>query len=61
MLIGLMMILDEFEDGLSGTPLRAIRAHTPKNLVNAISPLRINVTIAIYRMLIGLSRPQISS
>ena len=58
MLIGLMMILDEFEDGLSGTPLRAIRAHTPKNLVNAISPY---VTIAIYRMLIGLSRPQISS
>jgi len=55
------MILDEFEDGLSGTPLRAIRAHTPKNLVNTISPLRINVTIAIYRMLIGLSRPQISS
>ena len=38
MLIGLMKILDEFEDGLSGTPLKALRALTPKELVNTIFP-----------------------
>ena len=38
MVIGLMTILDEVEDGLSGTPLRALRALTPEELVNTISP-----------------------
>jgi len=36
--MGLMKLLDEVEDGLSATPLRALRALTPKELMNTISP-----------------------
>jgi len=37
MLIGLMKTLDEFENGRSGTPLRAIKTLTSKKLVNTIT------------------------
>jgi len=37
MLIGLMMILDEFEDWPSGRPLRALKTLTSKKLVNTIT------------------------
>ena len=36
MLIGLVKILDEFDDEDSGTPLRALKTLTLNNLVNTI-------------------------
>ena len=37
MLIGLMKTLDEFKNGPSGTPLRALKTLTSKNLLNTIT------------------------
>ena len=41
-LIGLIKTSDEFEDGPSGTPLRALKTLTSKKLVNTITLQGVN-------------------